>query len=461
MIQKNKHEPLPYQAEDIERISGFKGRALVAHEMGLGKTPISLWWMEKNKAWPAVVVCPANLKWVWESEALKFIGVRAAVLEGRTPPKRDPAGLRTHKLLVINYDILKYWVPWLKKRGIKTVIGDEAHYISNRGTGRSKAFRQLCRHAENVLCLSGTPLTNRPAELWHILHCLHPEDYKGFFPYARQYCEPRKKPWGWEFKGASNLGELHARLKTGVMLRRRKADVLQDLPDKTRQVIPMALAPAKMKDYRDARGNFLAWLSQNGGAHKAASAKRAEQIVQMGELKKLAAKHKLKSVVQWAQDWFVEQEDEKMVMFAWHRKALDAIERNIGVPLVRLDGTTSKRNRKLAVEQFQRDDKTKLFLGQTGAAGVGLTLTRASTVAFAELAWTPGLHAQAEDRIHRIGQKNAAMIYYLVAKGTIEEDLAAIIQKKQEILSAVLDGGVQPEDIDIFSLLSEALENAA
>lgn len=453
--------PFSFQKEDISKISELGGRALISHEMGCGKTAIALWWMSQNKAWPALVVCPASLKWVWESEALKFIGVRAAVLESRSPPTRDPAGLRTHKLLIINYDILKDWVPWLKKRGLKTLIGDEVHYVSNRGSGRSKAFRKMSKEVENVLCLSGTPLTNRPSELWHILHCLRPEQYKGFFPYAQRYCQPKRKPWGMEFKGASNLQELHHRLKTGVMIRRRKADVLKDLPDKSRQVIPFDLSPDKKKDYKQAKDNFLTWLSVNSGIHKAATAQRAEQIVMMGELKKLAARHKLKSVVMWARDWFAEQEDEKMVMFAWHRKALDAIERNIGVPLVRIDGSTSKRKRKLAVEQFQRDDKTKLFLGQMSAAGVGLTLTRSSTVAFAEFAWTPGLHAQAEDRIHRIGQKNAAMIYYLVAKDTIEESLAEIIQKKQETLSAVLDGGSQTEDIDVYSLLAEALKKEA
>lgn len=453
--------PLPYQKEDVRRITDdFGGRALLAHQMGLGKTPIALWWMWRTKSWPAVVVCPAGLKWNWAAEAYKFCGVRAQVLDGQTPSDDKP-GLVEPPLYIINYEILQYWLPWLLRKNLVTSVFDEAHYISNRDAIRSKASRQLSKRTRNCLMLTGTPLTNRPAELWHILHCLKPHLYRGFRPFGNRYCRPRRKPWGMEYKGASRVDELHRKLVNEVMIRRLKSDVLDDLPDKRRQVLPLTLSQDDAADYAAASHDFINWVANKQGVFTAETAARAEAITKMTALKQLAARYKMKATVEWANDWFAQQEPhEKLVMFGWHRKALDVFSRRICMEHTRIDGGTPKKKRQVAVERFQRDPNCRLIIGNR-AMCEGVTLTAASTLAFGELFWTPGLHAQAEDRIHRIGQKNAAMVYYLVARNTLEEQLAEIIQDKQEVLSSVLDGGAQAEDIDIFSMLTTALTQAA
>ncbi len=165
----------PYQKRGVLRIERFGGRVLLSDAMGLGKTIQALTWLKRfrkrRKTLPAIVVCPASLKWNWEIETLKHIGVQADILEGVNPPKRFRP---QSKLIILNYDILKAWLPVLKSWDPQTVVLDECHYAQNRSTQRSKAARNLCESVPYVLALSGTPLTNRPAELWSVLNLIRP-----------------------------------------------------------------------------------------------------------------------------------------------------------------------------------------------------------------------------------------------------------------------------------------------
>lgn len=453
-------KPRPFQEEDVRRIvSEFRGRALVASQMGTGKTATALWALAQLDRWPAVVVCPASVKWVWERESLRAIGVRAAVLEGTRPPDVG-AVLRRHDLLILNYDILRHWTGWLLREiRPRVVIPDEIHYAANPGAKRSKALRALCEQADCVIGLSGTPLTSRPSELWHPLHLIRPDLYPRFGSYAHRYCDPRRRPWGWEFKGATRMDELHGNLSRQLMIRRRKEDVLLDLPPKTRTVVPLEIR--RPEEYRRARDHFLEWLAEQGEGGRLSAAKRAERLVQLGELKRLAARLKLRAAVEWIRLWFEDSEGGKLVVFASHRKMIEALARRIEQPHVLVDGSVTGRKRKLAVEKFQRDRRTRLFLGNIRAAGQGLTLTAASDVVFSELDWVPAMHTQAEDRVHRITQERPSRAWYLLARGTIEEDLAKIIQRKQRVLSRALDGGPRAEDLDVFDLLEARIRERA
>lgn len=444
-------KPYPFQQEAIETITDFNGRALLSFEMGLGKTPTSLWWAGDHGGLPLIVVCPATLKWMWEREIERLLKIKPCVLDGQKPIpwKRKP------KAVVINYDILRFWLPQLKSLDPQTLILDEIHMASSRSAQRTKATKQLSLGVPNVIGLSGTPLTNRPSELWQVLNILRPDMWPAFFPYAQRYCCPRKKPWGWEYKGASNLPELNDTLINNVMIRRTKAEVLHQLPPLQRSVIPLSIR--KPAEYRRAESDFLSWLSTKKPS-RLRSAQKAEELVKLGELKRLAARLKLKGCLEWVDQFFQESEpEEKLVLFAVHRKMIEALKRRIPQKSVVVDGSTSQHMRKLAVDQFQKDRTTRVFIGNIQAAGVGLTLTRSKTVAFTELDWRPAMHTQAEARVHRITQEEKAMIYYLIARGTIEEKLASVIQQKQSTLSAVLDGGEQEGDLDVYSLLMEQL----
>jgi len=440
-----------YQRHGVKLISHFEGRALLADEMGLGKTIQSLAWLWQQQAFPVVVVCPASLKWNWEHEARQHLGLRAMVLEGTKVPRQR---LIRSRMVILNYDILKPWMDYLKWLEPQLLIFDEAHYVKNRTTQRAKLLKKLAKSIPNVIGMSGTPLTNRPAELWNVVDTIRPDLYPSFVKFAFRYCQPRRTPWGWDYRGAARLEELHGILDDHMMIRRLKKDVLKDLPSKTRSVVLLEME--RKSEYDHARNDFIGWLRKNVSKGKADRAARAERLMRLGYLKRLSAELKLSSVLEWITT-FLEGSDEKLVVFAVHHKVIDALQERFGRQCVVVTGETSQRDRKRAVEMFQTSPKTRLFLGNIQAAGVGLNLVAASTVAFVELSWSPGEHGQAEDRIHRIGQVSNSMVYYLVARGSIEEDLCKVIQKKQEVLNKVLDGDGTATEMDIFSQVEQAL----
>ncbi len=442
----------PYQKQAVLQIQKLKGRALLADEMGLGKTLEALSWVKRSpKKRPVVVVCPASLKWVWEAEAMKHIKVRATILNGRTPPKKKMN--RHQQLFIINYEILQYWIAWLKNLNPQILIIDECHYIKSRIAKRTKAVKTLANNIKYLIAISGTPLTNRPSELFTTLNLVCPKEFPAFWPFAHRHCKAQLRPWGWEFKGASNIRELHHKLKRTMMIRNLKKDVLKDLPEKTRSIIPLEIE--NPKEYQEAENNFMKWLTKKSTS-KAEKAKRAEKLVQLGYLKRLAAELKMKQVLEWIDD-FLEQSNEKLIIYAIHKKIIKQIHERYKNISVVVDGSVTGKKRKIAIRSFQQNKKFRLFIGNIKAAGVGITLTAAHTLVFVELDWVPGNMVQAEDRPHRIGQKNAVMIYYLVAKGTIEEKLCKILQKKQRVLSQVLDGSIKTNRLDVYRALEKSL----
>lgn len=446
-------KPFPYQLRGVRRLEAMGGRGLLADEPGLGKTLQALLFAARNpSARPAVVVCPASLKWQWAAEAARHIGMRSMVLEGRTPERGEGLGM-TPPLTIVNYDILSPWMDYLIALRPKLVVVDEAHLIAGRTTLRAKATRHLCQGVPHVLALTGTPLVNRPAELWPTLNLIRPDLFPSFFPFAMKFCSPRRTPWGWDFSGAGSLDDLHRTLKP-IMVRRRKADVLRDLPPKRRSVL--VLDADGLSEYHKASKDFRGWLRKHS-PEKLRSSLRAEALVKAGYLKRLAAQLKLPSVLDWLDGFLSETDAEKVVLFAVHRKVLRAVRDRHRQTAVLIDGSTPAKERRLAVERFQTDRRCRVFIGQIRAAGVGLNLTAASTVAFVELDWVPGVHTQAEDRCHRIGSKGSVLAHYLVARGTIEEKLAELLQRKQAVLSATMDGGECEGDLDVFDLLTQEL----
>ncbi len=456
MNSNGRPKPHPFQRDVVLDVEEFEGRALISAEMGLGKTIMTLGTLirEKIKSWPAVVVCPCSVKYVWEYEALRF-GIRPTVLEGRKPAVKYTRTSRAPRLTIINYDILKDWVPFLMEQETSTVIFDESQFLQNRRAKRTKAAMKLGRSALHVIALSGTPLVNRPAELWPTLHLIRPDLYPSFWQFAQRFCSPRRTPWGWDYSGASNLDLLHSTLNRQMMIRRLKSDVLKDLPDKIRTVVPIEISDPR--EYAMARDDFVSWLKSRG-ASGIGSAMKAQKLTQIGYLLRLCAKLKLKAVVEWCNN-FLDQSGEKLVVAAVHRKMIEALNRRLnGGKHVIIDGSVTGRTRKAAVDQFQSDPDTRVLIGNIKAAGVGITLTAASNVAFAELAWSPGAVMQMEDRCHRIGAKDTVWAHYLVAHGTIEERLARILQQKQEVIRATLDGGKAVDDLTVFDQLMSEIQ---
>lgn len=380
----------PFQREGVDAIHAMNNRGLLADEPGLGKTAQALFWMKELKTGPTVVVCPASLKDMWQREAKKMVGATSLILSGQTPMKENVGS--DYDLLIINYEVLPHWERWLRKQGVVNIILDEAHLVSNRSSNRSRAAATLAMVCENIMLLTGTPMTNRPKDLWHLMHLIDRDKFASFTRYACTFCEPKMGPRGMEFKGAANLQQLHE-LISPHMVRRRKMDVLKDLPDKTMSVVPVCLSD--YAEYDKAVNNFKEWLAQQGKNNDYTPF--VERVVKLGHLKRLAAKLKFKAAMHWLNDWLAST-DEKIVVFAIHKKMIEALERRLTVPLVKLTGSTPKTKRQKVVDEFQNNPDVRVLLGNIEAAGVGHTMTAASTVAFMELDWRPSMHAQATDR---------------------------------------------------------------
>lgn len=449
--------PMPYQKAGVEWIEYYRNRALLADDMGLGKTPQSLWWLRRNRGpvslWPAVVVCPAAVKYTWERQARAVIGVRANVLEGRRAKRR----LRQAPITIINYDILGGWLDYLRDLNPGSVIMDECHYIMNPEAQRTQNTLQLCEEVPNLLSLSGTAITSRPAELWPTAHLLWPDAFPSRIEYYHRYCRPRRRPWGWEYKGAANLPELHARLISAGMIRRTKDQVLDQLPAKTREVITLPLSDPK--EYNRANVDFLGWLA---GVSRVAAKKasKAEKLVQLGYLKRLAAKLKFRAAVEWLNNWLHNTGDEKIVVYGVHTKLVEAMHRLYQGRCVSITGDTPAQKRQAIIDEFTHNKKVRILVGNIQAVGTGTDgLQHACrTAAFFELDWIPGRHVQAEDRLHRIGQLWPLSIFYLVSAGTIEEYLCRILQEKAKVLAGVLDGVFDSEpDLALMDQLIEAM----
>jgi SWI/SNF-related matrix-associated actin-dependent regulator 1 of chromatin subfamily A len=403
-----------------------------------------------------LIVSPAAVKFNWPWELSHFFGTRAAVCETQSPPKWEAGFEIPNKVTVINYDILKYWVPYLKTLGIKTVVADECQNLSNIKTQRTKAFKEVVRGVPNVLALSATPLTIRPQELFPVLNVLWPREFPAYIPFLTRYCDPKWTPWGMDYRGASNCEELHQRLVSLGMIRFRKKDVLKDLPDKVIRIVPVEMYDPDQ--YHDAKNDFKSWLKQNM-AHRVRSASKAEALTKVGYMLRLTAKLKMKGIVEWANN-FLDNTEEKLILFAIHHNAIDVMVRRIHHKHVVVDGSVTGVHRQNAIDKFQRDESTRAIYGNLQACGVGTTLTAASEVGICEYPWRPGDLTQAMDRPHRIGQKATVFINFFAAAGTIEEEMCKLIEKRQQSISAILDGGKGDGELNLHSELLRVLEES-
>ena len=436
----------PFQMEGVAFIERNNGRALVADEMGLGKTVQALAWIEAHpKKRPVIIVVPASLKLNWAKEALTWLTKpNLEILMGTTPWKV------TGDIIIINYDVLPAWVETLKRKRPQVLITDECHYYKSNKALRTKAVKKLGKGIPHVIALSGTPIVNKPIEAYNALRLIRPEIFSSSQYYIQRYCDPKWNGFGLDTSGASHTQELHELLTGTVMIRRLKRDVLPQLPPKVRSFVPVQLH--NRGEYRDAEEDFIGFLRETKGAEAARRASNAEALAKIEALKQLSVQGKLAESIDWISDFL--ENGEKLVVFAVHRFVIDALMEKFSKIAVKIDGSVSLSERNKAVEAFQGNDKIRLFVGNIKAAGVGLTLTASSNVVFLELPWTPGDLSQAEDRCHRIGQKDSVNIYFLLAPDTIEERLAHILDSKRKVLDAVLDGEITAQE----SLLTELIK---
>ncbi|HSW00042.1 MAG TPA: DEAD/DEAH box helicase [Sedimentisphaerales bacterium] len=438
----------PFQEDGVSWLNGNR-RALLADEMGLGKTVQAICAAET----PTLVVCPASLKTNWAREIVRWRAgaPRVAVLSsssGWTQAAKDA------DWLVVNYDILHRFEEQIRAEPghYRTVIADEAHYIKNPGAARTKQFlgrgrrsgRPLPRlSAERMIALTGTPIMSRPIELWTLWYWLRPETCPSYWDFAKQYCGADSVN-GWDVRGAANLDELRERIAPW-MLRRMKSDVLTELPPKIREAV----------EIEDENGALLrkereAWGAVSGGARLTDGTfeevfSRLEpgrpDTSMIAKVRHETALGKVPYVVSHVKDLL--EKTDKVLVFAYHRDVIAGIQEGLAgdeYGALAITGETPLAERQRIVDAFQGSGRgPRVLVGQIQAAGVGLTLTAASTVVFAELDWTPAAMTQAEDRAHRIGQKDAVLVQHVVLARSLDAYMARALIRKQQIVAEVLD----------------------
>jgi SWI/SNF-related matrix-associated actin-dependent regulator 1 of chromatin subfamily A len=438
------NEPLyPYQRAGVQFALEHGDKVLIADEPGLGKTWQAIGYLSENTQRPAVVICPASMKLVWKQEIERLLdGEKVAILNGQKDKVLPQASV-----YILNYDLAVVrkprkgsktppqvgWLELLHQAGVnQTIILDESHKIKNPKAKRTRAITDFAETFDNILCLTGTPVLNRPIEMFTTLNMLRPETFKSYYSYAFRYCGAYKSQYGLVVNGSSNLDELKVKLAE-VMVRRQKSEVLKELPPKTRSMVPVPLD--NEREYKLVETDLIAWLKEQGrdvdGARRGAALQKIEYC------KQVAVRGKLEAGIDWCKD-FVEN-GEKLIIFATHKTTIKALSEAFGDCSVVVDGSVPLDERDDRKNRFQTDPEVKVFIGNIQAAGVGLTLHAASNVVFFELGWTPGEHDQAEDRAHRIGQKDSVNAWYLLAPGTIDETIARLIDAKRGMISQLLD----------------------
>jgi SWI/SNF-related matrix-associated actin-dependent regulator of chromatin subfamily A-like protein 1 len=402
-------------------------RLFIADEQGLGKTVEALALLEEDGAYPAVVICPASLKLNWQREAEHWLPHRSLTVvvgTGKTIPKAD--------ITILNYEIVQKHRDRLSVLRPKALILDESHYVKNPQAKRTKAVRRLAEGLEEgalKVALTGTPVMNHPDELIAQLRIL---GRLGEFGSGARFKR--------RFQGAGAEERIHWHLRRTCFVRRLKKDVMPQLPEKRQVVVPVSLE--NEREYRLAERDVVAWLQEqplelSELEAKVASTLRAERLAQLNLLRRLAGRGKLGAALAWIDD-FLESE-EPLVVFASHRELQETVVQRFPQAL-HLVGADSAQARDAAVQAFQAPDGPQLLVCSTRVAGQGITLTRASNVAFLDLEWSPAMHDQAEDRLHRIGQRDAVTAWYLLAAETIDESMAEVLARKRGIVGAITDG---------------------
>lgn len=430
---------MPFQRAGVKYASEKK-RCLIADEMGLGKTVQGLATIKHLGALPALVLCPASLKRNWQREAIKWLPGHAPLLFEEN---------RFGDISIMNYEQTARWEEYIiEKMRYKALILDEAHYLKNHKAQRSIAVRHIAQAMIKkwgdeavILGLTGTPVLNLPAELLHLLQVLgRLDDVGGFNTFRERYL------YG-DFKGnGRNLEELQQICRSRFLIRREKMQVLTDLPPKRRIDVDL-----KMEDPTAYAAVENAELDDSPAA----------ALVRIGELRREAARQKVKAAVEWVSEFM--DTGKKLIYFAVHRE-IQAELLKAFPKAAQILGDDEMPMRQAAVDRFQEDPDCQLIICSLKAAGVGLTLTAASDVAFHEFGWTPGDMDQAEDRAHRIGQQDSVTCWYLRATGAgIDDTMLALIASKREVgnqlLSATRTEGNDQEAVK-NQLVKSVLEQA-
>jgi SNF2 family DNA or RNA helicase len=441
--------PLSHQKEAIEKLTSNK-KFILADDMGLGKTTSTVISALETGAKKILIVCPASLKINWLREIQNYTDRSIYICEGKKYEDSD--------FVIINYDIIKnFHDPKNKEDSIllkskfDLVILDECHYIKNSQAIRTKLVNDFVKNVERLWLLTGTPITSRPIDYYNLLRLVDSPVSLNWQAYVIRYCGGYQFRVGgnkkiWNTNGATNLDELRERTSLQI-LRRLKENVL-DLPEK---IITPVYLKLKSKEYEDLMGEYFDWYRNK----RDESTSLTIQFSKLMKVRQVIANEKVESTIELCEN--ILEQDKKVIVFTNFTDTLHRIYNHFGKKAVYLDGSCSKQSRQHAIDEFQNNDKIRLFVGNLKAAGVGITLTAAETIIMNDLSFVPADHAQAEDRAYRYGQKNNVLVYYPIFENTVEGAIYDILSRKKQIINQVM--GDNLDSVDVVQEILQLINN--
>jgi SWI/SNF-related matrix-associated actin-dependent regulator of chromatin subfamily A-like protein 1 len=440
---------LPFQVAGIDYALAHP-KCLIADEMGLGKTIQSIGVINATGAKKILIVCPASLKINWTRELKKWLVTPLTIAIEESSNWQDA------DICIANYNILSKHLEIINQSKWDILIGDESHYVKNPKSQRTEAFFSI--KANRTLLLTGTPVLNRPIELYPMLKDFGAYFARSYYSYAKRYCGGCSDRYGMDVSGSSNTEELGTKLRETCMVRRVKSQVLTELPDKMKQIIPLPKNGAEADIAREMEA-YNAYHQKTADAKKKLTEMKKEgkdkdeeylemvkqmkaHIASFGEIAKLRHATALKKV-DVASDLIAEAVDSSgsIIVFAHHKDVLEGVAKKLtdaGIHSAIFTGETPIEERQKIVDDFQAG-KIQVFLGSIMACGTGITLTKSSHVVFLEMEWTPSVMEQAEDRAHRIGQKESVLVQYMVYDDSIDGMLAQKIVAKEEVIDSIME----------------------
>ena len=423
----------PYQKDGVGFLVHANGQAIVALEMGLGKSIIVLAYIDYVKPFPVLLVVPAGLKinWLNEIEDKLNYKLNVHIINGMTtyniPCESD--------IVIINYSLLKSWEKNLQAYKFKLVVADEAHAIKNRDTTWSIIFKRIAWGCNQRILVTGTPIENSPIDIYNFIDILHKGRFN-FWYFAKRYCKAyQDERYGWNFKGSDHEAELGKILRSEFMIRRLKKDVEKDLPPK--QTVNLQINIDNRKEYDEISNDFLDWFKANSGKTLNKRQMKAEAMMRLSILRQIVAEGKMRFVFSWVDNFLLEKN--KLVVFCVHTEVIRLFKEHYGSRVGAIQGGMSNVVKEALKEQFQKGD-LEILIGNSSMES-GHTLTASDTVLNIELPWNPAKLNQRSDRCHRIGQTKCVWVYNLIGIRTTDEYMLATNERKQQISENILDGG--------------------
>jgi SNF2 family DNA or RNA helicase len=468
-IPNLKAELLPYQRAGVAYASNAR-RTFIADEMGLGKTLQAIATIEYvYDSYPAVIVCPPSLVLNWQAEYNRWLPERkVSVVTNR---KEFPVS-GTYDVVVVGYSNITKWEKELSKH--RSYVFDESHYCKTVTAQRTKSAQKIAKSAPKegiVLCLTGTPVTNRPSEYASQLEILGKlKEFGGLWGFYRRYCNAFQDSFGqWNISGHSHLDELNERLRGVCYIRRTKDQVLSELPPILHSPVVVEGTPAAMKEYNKAEQDIVQYLVDRakqiarelgepvGSAAVLAriKAESNEHLVRLSVLRRLSAKAKMPVVEEWVKERI--EDGKKVVIAAHHRDIVDELANKFGG--LKIQGGMDVAEVEEHKKKFQTlpVSEAPVIVLSIQAAKTGHTLTAAQDVLFVELPWTPADVDQTYSRCHRLGQQGSVVATYLLTDKTIDEDIYSLIERKRSVVTVAIEGGSPVEDADTVQLLFDLM----